>query len=436
MSYTRITLAGAEHKAELVVPGNEPLIELLPEMLRLLEEHRASADAMTLTTLLGERLDSSLTLEELHIPHGAILRMVPLAEAPAPPEVSDLTETVSTSLEERPDRWRPSYTTALAGALSAAAGWVIATTLDDAVEIRFLELAAPGLLVLISAILFLVSRPRVGLLAAVSSIGAAGPAASHWADELFDTQLPPLAATALTWAAAVFAIALIIGTAARHIPIMAGGAAGVGLLGLWAGLEAGGIDPTDIPPIIAVVGVVAVGCIPLTVLSISGLTGLDDRAIEARGFKAPVIRAAVGDAYASMQWLTISLTAVTTAALCATAAEGTRIAAALTGSIVIVLIARAKILPLAPARGSVFVAGLTVATTLAITWQQEAAVVILASVLVGVIAVFIVGVNPSQPSAAKLRRYTNLIEFLAVLAIVPLLLAHLGVLADLVEVFR
>ena len=85
--YTRLTIRGTANAADLVLPSDEPLAAMLPDVLSLLDEPAASARPLTLVTVLGEQLNTALSLDEQDVRQGAIVALVRLDEAPPPPEV-------------------------------------------------------------------------------------------------------------------------------------------------------------------------------------------------------------------------------------------------------------------------------------------------------------------------------------------------------------
>ena len=115
--YTRLTLRGSSTAADLVLPSDEPLAAMLPDILRLLDEPAAPARPLTLVTVLGEQLNTSLSLAEQSVHQGAIVSLVRLDEAPAPPEVADITQLAGDSIADRADRWRREWAV-LAAALA------------------------------------------------------------------------------------------------------------------------------------------------------------------------------------------------------------------------------------------------------------------------------------------------------------------------------
>ena len=81
--YTRVTIVGTERKTDLVLPDDEPITALLPDVLDLIDEsQQGAARPVALTTTVGEQLDTSLTLAEQAVRHGTVLRLVPVTSDP------------------------------------------------------------------------------------------------------------------------------------------------------------------------------------------------------------------------------------------------------------------------------------------------------------------------------------------------------------------
>jgi hypothetical protein len=60
--FTRLTIVGRSRKAEIVVPGDETIAALIPQLMDLLEERTGSvARPLTLVRATGQQLDTALT---------------------------------------------------------------------------------------------------------------------------------------------------------------------------------------------------------------------------------------------------------------------------------------------------------------------------------------------------------------------------------------
>ncbi|MFS0702219.1 EsaB/YukD family protein, partial [Cellulomonas sp. 179-A 4D5 NHS] len=125
--YTRVTVQGEGRKADLVLPDDEPVAAMLPDVLSLLDDGQArSARPVALVTTVGDQLDPSLTLAEQAVAHGTILRVVRVDQAPPPPEVADVTDVAADAVQSRSDAWRPVWGVVAGAVLAGVLGFLAA----------------------------------------------------------------------------------------------------------------------------------------------------------------------------------------------------------------------------------------------------------------------------------------------------------------------
>ncbi len=105
MAYTRLTVIGPSRKADLVLPDDEPVGSLLPQLLTILGERFPGGQELALSTLTGRALDLGAPLGKQEIQHGSILRLTALDEAPTAPEVADVTDSIAATRSGLPDLW-------------------------------------------------------------------------------------------------------------------------------------------------------------------------------------------------------------------------------------------------------------------------------------------------------------------------------------------
>ena len=367
--YTRLTLRGSSTAADLVLPSDEPLAAMLPDILRLLDEPAAPARPLTLVTVLGEQLNTSLSLAEQSVHQGAIVSLVRLDEAPAPPEVADITQLAGDSVADRADRWRRE--------------WAV--------------LAAP-----------------VGVLTGLSDAAATGA----W----------------LGAVAALLATVAQFGYADRGIAL--GGVCGAVLVAGWAALGLAGMTVPGAAGTIALVATLGLGLLPGVAMTVGGLTGLDDRVIEGGTVRRPDAAAAVAATHRGLNGACLALGAVIGAAGYRLGATPDGWAMGLAAAVAVVVVLRARVLPLAPQRLACFAAATAIAAGLAVSGFLLAPSWTLAGLgMLAVALVGAIGLRLSDQLRARLSRLGNTCEFLAVLAGVPLLLGLLGVYADLLAAF-
>ena len=104
--FTRLTVVGTAHKAELVVPDDEAIGALIPPLMELLDEPTGPvARPLALVRTTGEQLDAARSAAEQELVDGEQLRLVRADDAPPPPEVADVTDVVGDTYADRPGRW-------------------------------------------------------------------------------------------------------------------------------------------------------------------------------------------------------------------------------------------------------------------------------------------------------------------------------------------
>ncbi|WP_298132460.1 EsaB/YukD family protein [Micropruina sp.] len=428
--YTRLTLRGSSTAADLVLPSDEPLAAMLPDILRLLDEPAAPARPLTLVTVLGEQLNTSLSLAEQSVHQGAIVSLVRLDEAPAPPEVADITQLAGDSVADRADRWRREW-----AVLAAALACLVIGRLGGT------ELAASGMpawwligvaVVLAGAAIALARRGGHGAGWVVTALAAGLLAAPVGVL----TGLSDAAATG-AWLGAVAALLATVaqfGYADRGIAL--GGVCGAVLVAGWAALGLAGMTVPGAAGTIALVATLGLGLLPGVAMTVGGLTGLDDRVIEGGTVRRPDAAAAVAATHRGLNGACLALGAVIGAAGYRLGATPDGWAMGLAAAVAVVVVLRARVLPLAPQRLACFAAATAIAAGLAVSGFLLAPSWTLAGLgMLAVALVGAIGLRLSDQLRARLSRLGNTCEFLAVLAGVPLLLGLLGVYADLLAAF-
>ena len=105
---SRVTLVGEHRRVDLVLPSQEPIGRLLPDVMRLLGD-RVGTRPQTRHLVAGDGsvLDPDATLESAAVADGAVLRLVRVEDAPSAPVVHDVTDEAAEDLDIRAWRWRP-----------------------------------------------------------------------------------------------------------------------------------------------------------------------------------------------------------------------------------------------------------------------------------------------------------------------------------------
>ncbi len=298
--FCAVTVVGPARRADLWLPAEVPVAELLPELVDRLVARPAEAEARrwALLRLGGERLDEERGLAEQGVLEGAMLFLRELAEPPPPPVVEDLPESVAIAVEVRPGRWTPEVGRRLLLGTSAvwAAGASAAVLVDPNrllwAAIAVAALTAAAVLArsrgqpLVAAVLALAAVPSwaVGGAALAASAGLhlplAGAAAGALAGLVAAWRVSP-AATAPAWAGMLLLAPAIVAAV---------------LLGLPAGPRA---TPTAAAAVLSVLWLAAGDQAPrLAAL----LSGLPDAAVDTAASVAWV-RERVDRAHRLLAWM-------------------------------------------------------------------------------------------------------------------------------------
>lgn len=434
--YTRLTVHGTTRRAQVVVPDDEPVAGLLPDLLDLLDEDRAAGShPLTLVGLLGDQVDPARSLAEQGVPQGALLRLVRVDQAPPPPEVADVTDAVTHALAARTDRWTPAWSRAVAAAL---AGVAAAVGVGAAAEVWPLTpaglLAVAAALAVVAVVLARARAHGPAVVLAAASVGGAVAVAPALAGQLAPDLPGATVLTALACAGTL--VALVAGVGAGRRAPAAGAALGAVLAAGCVALSAAA-GPSAAVGATAVLCALVLGLLPGVAMTVSGLSGLDDRAVAGTRPPRAAVLGAVDATYRALTWSTVAVSAV--AAVCAWAlVTPDEVWSNLLGAVVgLVVVLRARVLPLVAQRLATWSAGAVVAAGWALAHAARDPQAVLVGVLVVLaVAAVVAGVRPTGPVAARARRAASLVETLAAVAAVPLLLAHLGVFADLLGTFR
>ena len=434
--YTRVTVQGEGRKADLVLPDDEPLAAMLPDVLALLDESGVqSARPVVLVTTVGDQLDLSLTLAEQVVEHGTILRIVRVEEAPPPPEVADVTDVAADALQTRADIWRPIWGVLAAAALAVVLGVLAANVAVGQLRVSLITLLEVCAALVLAGVLLARrahSGPAVIGTAVAAGIAAvvAGGVADRFADGAVGT-------TALVWFGLACVIVGVVGAAGfRDVALGLGGAIGIVLVGALAVLAQLGWDRADAAAIDALFSIAILGLLPGIAMSITGLNGLDDRILDGRRVDRAAAHRVVAAAHRSLSWATVAAATVSGAAALILASDADIWSRLLTVVIAVVLLLRTRVLPLAPQRLALIAAGaaplVALLATLTRTHPGWSLAVIAAVVLV---LGLLVGIQAGERTMARLRRLANVVELVAVVSLVPLVLGVLGVFADLLGTF-
>ncbi|MUN40420.1 EsaB/YukD family protein [Actinomadura litoris] len=439
-AWSRVTLVGEHRKVDMVLPAQEPIGALMPEVLELLGDPPQNPPRLRhLVTAAGEVLNPGASLAERRVPDGAVLRLV-LADEPIPaPVVHEVPEVVGDTLDGRLWRWSPAAvrwnaTGALIG-LALAIGIAVLERLDgDAGPAAVGGVAA--FLALGGLVFGLIGQERLGTAMVLAGGATAAPALWRAADLHGWEDWTRWGGFGLIAAGVVLLLGL--GSPLGRGGLVGGGLAAAltaaGMIGAGFGLDGGRVGA-----VLALACVVLLSMLLRVALSLSGLTSLDDRrgagGVVARG---DVMRALDG-AHRSMVVATLSVALAAAVAGIGAAADFDPWTAGLAGLLAVVVSSRARMFPLILQKSALFASGLAIVVALAFQWTHHVSwgiAPVLGMLLLG-LSIPVAVLTSEQPEhvRARLRRIMNRVEGVAVVAIVPVAVGTFGTFERLLETF-
>ncbi|TDN91330.1 EsaB/YukD family protein [Microbacterium sp. BK668] len=442
--HTRLTVAGTTRRAEVVVSSDEPLGAVLPRLLDLLGETGGTvARPLTLVAADGEQLDIGRSPQQLDLGDGALLRLVPLDAAPPPPVVIDVTDAAADALEARPDRWddRARMIAGATGiALAAAAAGLIAPY-GSALAAAWTLLLAVVVLLGIATLLGLlrlagvsgcVGAAAAGLLLPLGLAGATAAGAGG-----YDSASAALLGAAVVIATGSTVVLLALGVALRRPGAAAGGAVGAVLASILLALLLLGVGPAAAAAVAGTLAAFATGPLPWIALSASGVTRLDQGVAAGERVERPRAFASIADAYSALAWSVVTVSAVLAVTGVALVLASELWSGLLAVAFALIAALRVRAFPLRTQVWSLLAAAAAIASTALLT--QLAGPLAWVGVAIAALAAIVLGAavlaRPAPHQRARLRGAGNVIETLAVVALLPLLLGALGIYAELLGMF-
>lgn len=434
--YTRVTVVGSRRRVDLVLPSEETIGRLMPEVLHLVGDPPAGpSQRRQLVRLDGELLAEDHSLASAGVEDGALLRVVASDELPPAPVIHDVTEEVVDDVDARAWRWgavprRWSLTAAVVSATVLAAN-LLTATLDQRPRTVALGVAAVLLLVLGGALARAVQEPlgtAVTLTGGVMAVDAAVSAPYG----RFVVVVSTLTALAL--------LVLVLGLST---PLGRGGVIGGGVsllvLLVWVGVDRLELPADRAGSVLALFSVILLGLLPRVALATSGLAGLDDRRARDEPVRRPTVAAAMAGAHRGLTLATIAVAASAGVAGWLLLEQPGRWTVPLALLLGVVLAARSRGFPLVGEVVAVLAATAAVVLALLATWLAEepdargsAALVLLGVAAVALLALV---VRPAEHLLAALRRIVDRLEGLATMAMVPIVVGVFGLYGYLLDSF-
>ncbi|XIE77685.1 type VII secretion integral membrane protein EccD [Streptomyces sp. SBR177] len=439
---SRVTLVGERRRADIVLPSDTAIGQLLPDILQLLDDRAASRPlTRQLITADGSALPHDSTLASAGIPDGAVLRLVRAHSAPPAPVVHDVTDQVADDLDLQAWRWRPAARRATAGVASVLAA-VIAAILarrESALDSLTLTLTAATLVLMAAGAL--AARIRQGnrglATALLLASGALGVLAAWTAADAHDWP----GAARLGGVAGVLVVTLAL--LGHFSPLGRGGIVGAvvtaGLAAVWEVVALIQPQPARLGAVMAILSVVLLGMLPRFALMGSGLTSLDDR----RSSGASVSRHEVANALAATHRglaLGTIVTAVSTASagwLLTLPEKPTVWTVVLASLVATVLLSRARAFPLVAEVVALFAAAAVLGVRLVTLWMEHDGGVgpVMVLVAAALLPLAVLAVQVPEHVQVRLRRMADLVESIGVVGLFPLAIGVFGVYGQLLNKF-
>ncbi|GLY92143.1 type VII secretion integral membrane protein EccD [Actinoallomurus iriomotensis] len=435
-SFSRVTLVGERHRVDAVLPSDEPVGRLLPDVLRLVGDAVESPPRLRqLVTADGGVLSWDGTLAGSGVPDGAVLTVVHAHNAPPAPVVHDVTEEAADDADLRAWRWNPRARRWTATALTA-----VPLFLSAALAVEPLGAGAAVVLGVAAAVVVLgggvlgrlVHEPAgVALTLGGGAVGAVAvwvaADAHHWERWA-------------RWGGVLLVVAALLALLGVTSPLGRGGLFGAAsaavLTAVWMVLGAG-LPAPRLAAVLSVASVVVLGLLPRLALGVSGLAGLDDR----RSAGTPVSRLDVASALAAthrgLVVATMSAALSGAVAGCLLARAPGRWTVPLALLLTVVLSSRSRTFPLIAQVVSLQGAAVAVLFSLITVWADRTPgsllpALVAAAAVAGPLVALVA--RPPEHIRVRLRRIADRLEVVAVIGMIPVAIGVFGTYGRLLHV--
>jgi type VII secretion integral membrane protein EccD len=430
---TRLTVSGSLRRADLVLPSDEPVGLLVPDLVAMVGGSGVGGEpgGYQLTTVDGVAVDLTASLRDAGIPDGALVRLDPVTESPPAPILHDVADHVSDHLDRLGGRWDAAALRWTCTAVVVVAAFVAALLAVPVAGPVPLAVGA-GALVLAGVVVALAGHRPAGVALLL------GGAAVTAVVVPLTTPLVPLHYLGWTLVVALLIVLVAAVTGQPRAGLVGGGALLV-QLGLWWLFGAVGMPVEQAAAVLAIVAIGGLGALPRLAVLASGLAGLDDR----QAADEPVTRIAASVAvYAAHRGLAIACLATAASAavagwILAGAASGwPPVLAGLTAAAVLI---RLRAFPLTVEVAALVAAALVTGVGLILRWtaaepgQWWAAVLV--ALAVAAVAVVLLAHRPRPHVRARARQLADRLEGLVVVGAVPVAVGVFGVYERLLGTF-
>lgn len=429
---SRVTLAGPRRRIDLVLPADEPVGLLLPEVVGMVGlPPMDDSRGYQISTLDGAVLDPAASLRASDVPDGSLLRVDPIVEAPPAAIVHDVSDEVADDLSRRRGRWGDRARVATATVVAVAAATVAAVLAGPHLgELSVTLVGAAVAFAGVGAGSF--GRRALGVAVLASGAAMAMSTVPAWtADRTLRYAL---------WSVGVAVTVLALGavTGNRRAGAFGGGTVVLLLVG-WALMLGFEMPSVRVASIMTIVSVGVLGLLPRFAMMVSGLTRLDDQ----RSNDEPVSRVAVAAAVdAAHRGLAVASVAAAVSATLAglVVAQGTGPwTLALAALVSVALLLRMRAFPLAVEVVALVGGALAIMAGLLARWIRDAPDMWwgppAAAVGACAIALVVLAYRPPPHVRARARQNADRLEAAAVIALVPVTVGVFGLYSRLLDTF-
>ncbi|WP_104104506.1 EsaB/YukD family protein [Arthrobacter sp. 08Y14] len=441
--FTRVTLIGARKHVDLLLPSDEPVGLLLPQVLNLLEDvPAAQVAAKVLVAGDGTELRAGQSLNQARVLDGSSLLLCNAAEAPPAAVVYDITDLVVDETSAVGGRWNRRFSALTAGTFMAAGIWtgaeiLLAALAPDSAWWMLLALSLLGLAAGTSAGQL---QPRSAL--GTTLLGAGWLAGLGGTVHVYDGDPSRLPAAALIVAGlSVLGLAGLGTFSAQPRAFFSAAATLVLAAGVWAAAGALTGDAVRAAALAALAGTVILGLLPKLALASSGLATLDDQRAKGGSIARTDARDAVAAAHRGLTLGTV-ITALCLAPglwLLGTDTRDQNWTLPLLLALTLALVLRTRSFPLAPQRIALYLAvavglGSAAPAALRVLPGQPWAVGVAVLLIAATAAVSLTSTLPDH-TQARFRLLAKRMETLSILASVPLTAGMFGLFSQLAGSF-
>ncbi len=429
---TRVTLVGAHRRADLVLPSDEPVGLLLPEIVTMVGSGPTVAPrAHQLSLLDGRVLEPAASLRGTGVTDGTLIRVDPVTEAPPAPIVHDVSDEIADDLAHRRGRW-----SAVARRWTATGAVVAAALLAALLAAPHLSpavlTAAGAVLLIVGTVVSVLGTPPPGVAVLLGGAAVVSSAVPWWTPDWW--------ARGALWALGAGVTVLAAGLATGHHRAgLFGSGSVLVLLAGWIALAASGLPAARTAALMAVLSVAALGLLPRLAMMTSGLTRLDDRQTEDEAITRVAAVAAVDAAHRGLALGSVAAAASGAVAGWVLAEAGTGWTVTLACLVGLGLLLRLRAYPLTLEVACLAGAALAVVTGLVVEWVRAEPELwwggVAVAAAVAAAALLVLGHEPRPHVRARARQLADRVEGIAVVALVPVAVGVFGVYSRLLDTF-